>query len=334
MRGALAHIFLPGDCERIIPADAGSTGSRTGRWPSSPDHPRGCGEHLNGSSKIKSISGSSPRMRGAPGVDSDKAAAAGIIPADAGSTLHRYAPQCRSQDHPRGCGEHRPLGRLFCVIQGSSPRMRGARPISIAPGLSTRIIPADAGSTVYVNGIVPGTQDHPRGCGEHTTHVADTVFKPGSSPRMRGARSRQSRGYCVQRIIPADAGSTTPFMPSGTRRRDHPRGCGEHLCRFHQQVLRRGSSPRMRGALPHKDHRSRWTGIIPADAGSTPWKRIHRCRFGDHPRGCGEHMLTIRRFCDGLGSSPRMRGALVAFGALRRQLGIIPADAGSTGVPA
>ena len=52
----------------IIPADAGST-NRLRRLPArNGDHPRGCGEHPPSGLPLPSLSGSSPRMRGALGV--------------------------------------------------------------------------------------------------------------------------------------------------------------------------------------------------------------------------------------------------------------------------
>ena len=70
----------------IIPACAGST--ETGRcgqalpW----DHPRMCGEHYRLRLLPRLKTGSSPHVRGAPGVGVDVWFAVGIIPACAGST--------------------------------------------------------------------------------------------------------------------------------------------------------------------------------------------------------------------------------------------------------
>ena len=70
--------------------------------------------------------------------------------------------------------------------------------------------------------------------------------------------------------------------------------------------------------------------IIPADAGST-WKRtgLSRCPW-DHPRGCGEHILTGLALSKRGGSSPRMRGAPRTSTPCQAGGRIIPADAGST----
>ena len=213
---------------------------------------------------------------------------------------------------------------------GSSPRMRGAR--YDTPGFiyCCRIIPADAGSTSHAAMALRLSQDHPRGCGEHSVFQMRGLPSLGSSPRMRGAPPAPvSRSEGIG-IIPADAGSTPRSGLPKRGHRDHPRGCGEHLAVQRGQEHRRGSSPRMRGARlpPHLDALD--GGIIPADAGST---RLDCHRYhagGDHPRGCGEHAAGSRVIPGNEGSSPRMRGAPEARlpGGLRR--GIIPADAGST----
>ena len=50
----------------------------------------------------------------------------------------------------------------------------------------------------------------------------------------------------------------------------------------------------------------------------------------DHPRVCGEHSGSRHMVVVGVGSSPRMRGALSAMFSSYTLLGIIPAYAGST----
>ena len=53
----------------------------------------------------------------------------GIIPAYAGSTEAQHALADDGRDHPRVCGEHAPRRCDQSQALGSSPRMRGARPI-------------------------------------------------------------------------------------------------------------------------------------------------------------------------------------------------------------
>ena len=86
---------------------------------------------------------------------------------------------------------------------------------------------------------------------------------------MRGARfSLLSDGF-VLGIIPADAGSTLPGIAAAAGNKDHPRGCGEHDGGRQESRAEKGSSPRMRGALPDLGYSRCSAGIIPADAGST-----------------------------------------------------------------
>ena len=185
-RGAPHGVRAQGHRHGIIPACAGSTNARpsptSARW----DHPRVRGEHFFG----------------APGVDPPP----GIIPACAGSTRatsgvrrgRRDHPRVRGEhpensigarrrDHPRVRGEHAPEGGEERVLEGSSPRARGApglaevarRPGGSSPRArgarevgcerhgSPGIIPACAGSTCGGGDHGIGRRDHPRVRGEH-----------------------------------------------------------------------------------------------------------------------------------------------------------------------
>ena len=153
---------------------------------------------------------SSPRMQGALPSTENHSKHYRIIPADAGSTLHSNTRSATGQDHPRGCGEHARSAHPMRVIAGSSPRMRGARD---RPGVQVpdhRIIPADAGSTQGEDGKESRERDHPRGCGEHVGRMRELAMNEGSSPRMRGAPFEETENDTSLRIIPADAGSTSP----------------------------------------------------------------------------------------------------------------------------
>ena len=86
----------------------------------------------------------------------------------------------------------------------------------------------------------------------------------------------------------------------------------------------------MRGALEVSGEQFQWRGIIPACAGSTKYEYLKIANRRDHPRMCGEHAsVHVERLCAG-GSSPHVRGALVAETTLAGRIGIIPACAGST----
>ena len=74
----------------IIPAHAGLTSVDDGRTAESRDHPRACGAHLDGTLPDKSISGSSPRMRGSQIAAHVIPLPDGIIPAHAGLTFLKF----------------------------------------------------------------------------------------------------------------------------------------------------------------------------------------------------------------------------------------------------
>ena len=110
----------------------------------------------------------------------------------------------------------------------------------------------------------------------------------------------------------------------------------------------------MRGAQGVAGPSPRSAGIIPADAGSTQLmdrprtsdkdhprrcgehsnNQIKILYNGDHPRRCGEHEIRYSRPACSLGSSPQMRGAPNHGMPLSSCIRIIPADAGSTPMPA
>ena len=150
---------------------------------------------------------------------------------------------------------------------------------------------------------------------------------------MRGARTCPNNVPFSPGIIPAYAGSTVRACPRPPRAGDHPRICGEHGKDTINALIKRGSSPRMRGALERRVLGVAVDGIIPAYARSTSVRPSTPRGAGDHPRVCGEHMLPKNFWMPPTGSSPRMRGALHAAPALGLRGGIIPAYAGSTGAP-
>ena len=151
-----------------------------------------------------------------------------------------------------------------------------------------RFIPADAGNTQRIPAQRVAKTVHPRGCGEYDKahdYVTDAI---GSSPRMRGIRSKRRR----QNIC----GSV------------HPRGCGEYdSIRFIRSATT-GSSPRMRGIhYPVGDGKT-CDRFIPADAGNTPKNAATPGKTSVHPRGCGEYDRSSALKVLDVGSSPRMRG--------------------------
>ena len=198
---------------RIIPADAGNTGSCVGPSRMGGDHPRGCGEHKRCLRALRFGRGSSPRMRGTQMQSRIGERAVRIIPADAENTMSN-SPICA----PASLDDR----------SGSSPRMRRTLQRDRHLLQMCGIIPADAGNTCSAWSKICFCWDHPRGCGEHMMRRSGVSLIGGSSPRMRGTLAACSTSPSPWRIIPADAGNTNGRRVATSRCPDHPRGCGEH----------------------------------------------------------------------------------------------------------
>ena len=133
------------DQKGIIPAGAGR--SRRNARPSSVqrDHPRGCGEKATSQAVALPRPGSSPRVRGEAETFYPIVGVTGIIPAGAGRSDFWSRPRRGVGDHPRGCGEKRPVFLSAVTKRGSSPRVRGEAPHLRRHRDWRRIIPAGAG---------------------------------------------------------------------------------------------------------------------------------------------------------------------------------------------
>ena len=94
-----------------------------------------------------------------------------------------------------------------------------------------------------------------------------------------------------------------------------------------------GSSPRVRGKLfPAKVGMNR-CGLIPACAGKTANRVVAGPVREAHPRVCGENRGNVFVKLFEVGSSPRVRGKLIAGMDIRSKLRLIPACAGKTNEP-
>ena len=91
-----------------------------------------------------------------------------------------------------------------------------------------------------------------------------------------------------------------------------------------------GSSPLMRGTRPEIKAARSIARIIPAYAGNTFFKVENLQFFQDHPRLCGEHIISAYNSTPSIGSSPLMRGTRSFHPLVVANLRIIPAYAGNT----
>ena len=254
---------------RIIPAHAGQTIENSPISQPITDHPRACGANVWACGVGRAAYGSSPRMRGKLNKTRVGGAIRRIIPAHAGQTWHSNRCQVCAPDHPRACGAN--VRTPFAAVRqsGSSPRMRGKLVERHRGGRPRRIIPAHAGQTFLNTNLFYLYTDHPRACGANG--LSTRVYRPpiGSSPRMRGKRTRWFFRCPPARIIPAHAGQTIRWSADRRCPADHPRACGANQDDGFRNYCDGGSSPRMRGKRRRHPRSGRHRRIIPAHAGQT-----------------------------------------------------------------
>ena len=106
MRGKRFDAHSSAGIGGLIPAHAGKTVLFEVRAAAARAHPRACGENTIPRSFHRSLSGSSPRMRGKPGFRILVGQPVGLIPAHAGKTLKCRNEQRPKGAHPRACGEN------------------------------------------------------------------------------------------------------------------------------------------------------------------------------------------------------------------------------------
>ena len=133
----------------------------------------------------------------------------------------------------------------------------------------------------------------------------------------------------VAGLIPAGAGNIHPLANLVAGMRAHPRGCGEHPRKKCREGNTQGSSPRVRGTCPMPKSNLRSSGLIPAGAGNIRTAKQTARSARAHPRGCGEHLASLRRLRVWRGSSPRVRGTWQLLRSTASNPGLIPAGAGN-----
>ena len=134
------------------------------------------------------------------------------------------------------------------------------------------------------------------------------VFAIGSPPRVRGKGVQSCNERVAVGITPAYAGKSWGRARTSSRRRDHPRVCGEKYTCPLMSLSSGGSPPRMRGkglGISMSDYSD---GITPACAGKSSGLADSCDLLGDHPRVCGEKPTSYCLPRHIMGSPPRMRG--------------------------
>ena len=152
----------------------------------------------------------------------------------------------------------------------------------------------------------------------------------GSPPRMRGKQKCLAKSVYHARITPAHAGKTPATCQHRRITPDHPRACGENSPEPLPTESEFGSPPRMRGKPRKKIFRFYMWRITPAHAGKTSFSYRLPASSADHPRACGENLVSTIFGKESSGSPPRMRGKPL-FGVISsKNERITPAHAGKT----
>ena len=135
----------------------------------------------------------------------------------------------------------------------------------------------------------------------------------------------------TRRFIPACAGNSWLRLAFLRLLAVHPRVCGEQSVAQGCQIVRAGSSPRVRGTVEIKPDYASPARFIPACAGNSAAIGHDPRREPVHPRVCGEQVPAFTSPSTRAGSSPRVRGTVAKHIAKEDRSRFIPACAGNRG---
>ena len=147
---------------------------------------------------------------------------------------------------------------------------------------------------------------------------------------MRGKAVGTPFLFSLTGITPAYAGKSRRGISSFCGRRDHPRVCGEKLAFSAVCAREMGSPPRVRGKDMRQALFKKPLRITPAYAGKSVSRRPRWTHTGDHPRACGEKVISETSVFQMGGSPPRMRGKATVFRPQDIYTRITPAHAGKS----
>ena len=206
------------------------------------------------------------------------------------------------------CGEKTTYSPSPPSARGSPPRVRGKDVLDRDRVSQLGITPACAGKSRAISAFPSAIQDHPRVCGEKTLQGVPHGPLPGSPPRVRGKEVLAFIALALFGITPACAGKRKGHGRMTKLLWDHPRVCGEKPGISVMKPTSSGSPPRVRGKAEMENMWGNGQRITPACAGKR--RSEPRCeeRQKDHPRVCGEKLLSSSSVWSLTGSPPRVRG--------------------------
>ena len=234
----------------------------------------------------------------------------GNTPADAGNSDGHRGSIHWSEKHPRRCGElARSASRMRTPVE-TPPQMRGTRAHGNGENLIRRNTPADAGNSSVIDLKVSIFWKHPRRCGELRRGRYMSGYRLETPPQMRGTPRLQKGVEKGLRNTPADAGNSRPSRGHRSRRKKHPRRCGELKIKSQIKSGPTETPPQMRGTPCGVRDFGRKRGNTPADAGNS-FRGLTPCESArKHPRRCGELLAAVTSFALLAETPPQMRGTL------------------------
>ena len=140
--------------------------------------------------------------------------------------------------------------------------------------VSRGITPACAGKTLTTLQKLVTMGDHPRVCGKDLILLFHYLHELGSPPRVRERPSSRFQAISSAGITPACAGKTFVSFCPATVPRDHPRVCGKDGYYEDKKRAYEGSPPRVRERRAVSANCDLTSGITPACAGKTPFKKF------------------------------------------------------------
>ena len=145
------------------------------------------------------------------------------------------------------CRDHNRLAGTDRQFLGSSLRVQGPLSTFFVVILSTRIIPACAGTILIRREDHRHYRDHPCVCRDHIHRINVAAAAAGSSLRVQGPCSLHRGGIRSPGIIPACAGTIGGSEEGSPPTEDHPCVCRDHDSDHPPFDPSEGSSLRVQG---------------------------------------------------------------------------------------
>ena len=119
----------------------------------------------------------------------------GIIPTRVGTRHIKARTIPVQKDHPHACGDKASPDSGLVFSEGSSPRVWGQVEYTGERHAGGGIIPTRVGTSIYSDGYLLHSEDHPHACGDKHLCSYCTPCYQGSSPRVWGQGNRHLSFY-------------------------------------------------------------------------------------------------------------------------------------------